>query len=172
MNRPAILTLLLAQMLVQTLVLSGCAVPSARYPSLLPRATERRDDSEPVRTTTTAGPDATLDARLVELRAALADSSASFATAIARATPLTEAARGAAVGSDAWLSAQAALSALDGARGQTLGTLADVERLAIDRAQAGQPPYPALDATRDAGAAQADQQAAAIDALQKQLPQG
>lgn len=162
MNRPILLMLLLA--------LSGCASPTARYPSLLPRAIELRDDSEPVRTVPDAAPDAALDTKIAELQAALAESNATFAAARTRAEPLTEAARSAAIGSDAWLNAQAALSGLDGARGQTLATLSDIDRLSIDRAQAGLPPYPKLTMALEAGSAQAERQAASITALQRQLP--
>ena len=163
MNRPILLMLLLA--------LSGCASSTARYPSLLPRAIELRDDSEPVRAVTDAAPDAALDTKIAELQAALAESSATFAAARTRADPLTKAARGAAIGSDAWLNAQAALSGLDGARGATLAALADIDRLAIDRAQAGLPPYPKLISAIEAGSAQAERLAASITALQSQLPQ-
>ena len=163
MNRPILLMLLLA--------LSGCASPTARYPSLLPRAIELRDDSEPVRAVADAAPDAALDAKIAELQVALAESSATFTAARTRADPLTEAAHGAAIGSDAWLNAQAALSGLDGARAETLAALADFDRLAIDRAQAGLTPYPKLTMALEAGSAQAERQAASITALQRQVPE-
>lgn len=164
MNRAAPLILLIA--------LSGCATRNGHYPSLLPRMIEQRDDSEPVRTPAIAGPDAALDTMIATLRTTLQQSVAQFATAQATATPLVAAARGGAVGGDAWLAAQASLSGLDAARGQSLGALAEIETVVIERAKAGQAPYPALDAARDAAEAQSNQQTEAIDALQRQLPQG
>lgn len=163
MNRAAPLILLIA--------LSGCAASNGHYPSLLPRMIEQRDDSEPVHTPAVAAPDATLDAKVRALRSTLEQSAADFASTRIRATPLVEAARGASVGSDAWLTAQATLSGLDAARGESLGALAEIDRIVIERAQAGLPPYPALDTARDAGEAQSNQQSATIDALHRLLPQ-
>ncbi|OYY89400.1 MAG: hypothetical protein B7Y45_12395 [Sphingomonas sp. 28-66-16] len=154
------------------LAAGGCATHNGRYPSLLTRPIEGRDESEPVRPTAVAVADPALDARLAELTKALAESATSFAPAGEQAAALTLAANGAAIGSDAWLDAQNRLARLDQLRGQSLSALADLDRLAIDRASAGMPPYRALEVLRRTAAEQADDQTRKIDALQAQLPQG
>jgi len=67
------------------------------------------------------------------------------------------------------VSAQAALSALDRPRTQSLDVLTDSERLTIDRAAKGLPAYPLLDSVRDAAEAQLASQLALIQSLQAQL---
>jgi hypothetical protein len=127
-------------------LLSACAAPREDYPSLLPRPIEKISLAEPVRPIPVATPDATLDAKIATLARAVTTGTTAFDAAVARARPLVRAAAGAAEGSDRWLGAQVALAELDVARTTIDTPLADLERLAIDRAAAGAPPYPALDA--------------------------
>ncbi len=138
MNAHAILPALLA--------LTACTAPRGDYPSLLPRPIESISLAEPSRPTPVATPDAALDRRIATLDTALRDAMRGFDTAVDRARPAIRAAGRAAEGSEAWLGAQVALAQLDVARTAIDGPVADLERLAIDRAAAGQPPYPALDA--------------------------
>ncbi|OYY67927.1 hypothetical protein [Sphingomonas sp. 28-63-12] len=161
MNRMLILFALLA--------LAGCVAPTGRYPSLLVRPVEQQDQSEPVRAAAVASADPALDAQITALNDTLAGDAAAFPAAVDRATTATRAARGARVGSEAWLSAQAAISALDSLRAQSLSALVDIDRLAIDRAQAGLPAYPAIAVLRDRAEAQVAAQTAAIDTLHAQL---
>jgi len=127
-------------------LLSACAAPRGEYPSLLPRPIERISLAEPVRPVPVATPDAGLDARIATLTRAVTTATITFDAAVARARPLVRAAAGSAEGSDRWLGAQVALAELDVARTTIDTPLAALERLAIDRAAAGAPPYPMLDA--------------------------
>jgi hypothetical protein len=155
MNRPLIVPVLF--------VLSACAAPASDYPSLLPRPIEKLGLGEPVRPVAVATPDAVLDARIAGLQTALRKAQATFDAAVAKARPAIARARGAAEGSDTWLGAQVALAQLDVARTDIDTPVADLERLAIDRAATGQPPYPMLDkAAADATAAAAAQRATIV----------
>lgn len=127
-------------------LLSACATPRGEYPSLLPRPIERISLAEPMRPVPVATPDAALDAKITTLMRGIAAATTAFDAAVGRARPLVRAAAGAAQGSERWLGAQVALAELDVARTAIDTPLADLERLAIDRAAAGTPPYPTLDA--------------------------
>jgi hypothetical protein len=157
---------------VAVTTLSGCVAPAARYPSLLSRAVEQQPMAAVARPEAPAAPiaaDPALDAQLAALAAALATSADAFQPATARATASTDKAKGAAIGSEAWLSAQSALGALDTLRSQSLSALSDLDRLTIDRATAGQPAYPALTAARNRAEAQLAAQQSVIDSLQGQI---
>ena len=79
-------------------------------------------------------------------------------------------ARGAqATGSDQWLTAQSSLAEIEGLRGDMLGMVSDVERVVTDRAEAGQPPYPALDALRAKAQDQLDAATARVAAIKASL---
>ncbi|MGN7161390.1 hypothetical protein [Sphingomonas sp. SAFR-052] len=127
-------------------LLSACAATRGDYPSLLPRPIEQISLTEPMRPVPVATPDAALDGKIAAATGAAAAATRSFEAAVARARPLVRAAAGKAEGSETWLNAQVALAELDVARTAIDTPLADLERLAIDRAAGGAPPYPALDA--------------------------
>ncbi|MEH3039302.1 MAG: hypothetical protein PGN21_04455 [Sphingomonas paucimobilis] len=127
-------------------LLSACAAPAGDYPSLLPRPIEKISLAEPVRPVPVATPDAALDAKIATLTREATGAKAAFDTAAARVGKTVGAAAGTAEGSERWLGAQVALAELDVARTAIDVPLAELERLAIDRAAAGAPPYPALDA--------------------------
>ncbi|KQM93489.1 hypothetical protein ASE70_13825 [Sphingomonas sp. Leaf22] len=126
-------------------LLSACAAPRGEYPSLLPRPIEKISLAEPSRPVPVATPDAGLDRRIATLTGSVDSATSAFDAAVSRARPLVRAAAGTAQGSERWLGAQVALAELDVARTAIDTPLADLERLAIDRAAAGSPPYPALD---------------------------
>lgn len=150
--------------------LSGCAAPAMRYPSLLPRPVEAQPLAAP-QVTVAAVPvpaDSALDAQVAAIDASLAQTAGLFAAATDRAKAASANAKGAAIGSEAWLSAQSALAALESLRSESLGALTDLDRLAIDRGTAGQPDYTALSAARARAEAQLTAQQAAIDAIQAQ----
>lgn len=128
------------------IALTGCTQSPTRYPSLLPRPIESQSLAEPVRTPETVAADAALDSQLATIAASLDTASQAFVPAADDAEAKVALARGAAAGSPAWLDAQAALSRLESLRAPLLTTLSDLERIVLDRGQAGLPPYPALDA--------------------------
>ncbi|MBX9860435.1 MAG: hypothetical protein K2Y20_12730 [Sphingomonas sp.] len=150
-------------------LLASCAQPSSRFPSLLPRAIETRDDSEPMPASPPIVADPVLDARLTTALAALAKTRADFETQAARAEKLVKAAQGKPAGSEAWLDAQSALADLDVLRVQSSSTLTDLERDAIDRAAEGHPSYPALEAARAQATTQHDDEGVIIETLNGQL---
>jgi len=130
-------------------LLAGCAQTSTRYPSLLPRANEGLNFTEPERSTPQAAPDAALDARIATLTAALDSTDKDFQAAAKDAEAKVSRARGQAAGTSPWLDAQTALSVLDGLRSRAAVTLADMDQLRVERGQSGQPEYPALQAAID-----------------------
>ena len=169
MNRTP-LPALLALPLAVALALPGCTAPSAgRYPSLLPRAIEKRSDAEPVIEEQAVVADPALDAKIKVLVDAQAASVAGLATAAARAEQMIAAAKGAAAGSDRWIEAQSALAELDSFRADASARLSDFEQLEIERAAENMPEYPALVAARSAAEADSEEQGARIARLQTQI---
>lgn len=147
--------------------LAGCTQDPTSYPSLLPRAAETQSLEEPVRPEAVATADAALDARLAAIRATLAANGQKFSSAAQEAEAKVAVARGLREGSEGWLDAHSALSIVESLRAPTLAALSDLEEIAIARGQAGEPPYPALDAlAREAEAAVAaqNQRIATLDA--------
>lgn len=159
-------------LLTLTLLIGGCVgADTARYPSLLPRPIESRSDAEPtVAPPAPAAADPALDAKLADYAATLAKTDKAFAAAADRAEAAAHAAQGQAVGSDRWLDAQTALAELDTYRSDLSAMLTDVEQLAIDRAAAGEPDYPGVQALRDKVKASFDAESARIAAIQASLP--
>jgi hypothetical protein len=151
------------------LVLASCAPGPDNYPSLLPRPIEGQSLAEPERPVPVATADPALDTRIAEARAALQAGNQRFTAAAQEAEAKVAVARGVAEGSEAWLDAQTALSRLESLRAPTLTTLADLERTAIARGEAGQPPYPALDAAVTAAEVMATTQGDRIGALEAAL---
>lgn len=136
----------LAALALATAPLAACTVANDGYPSLLPRPIESRDEAEPVRPDPVAVPDAALDARIAQKREAAATAARRFQEAAASAESRVAVARGVAEGSESWVAAQTALAELDSIRGETVQLVSDLEEEASQRAQAGTPAYPALDA--------------------------
>jgi len=134
------------RLLLLCLVLAGCVDTTTRYPSLLPRPIEKTSLAEPVPAPAApVAPDPALDARIAAIVRSAGEAEAAFTKAADEAETKVALARGTAEGSDAWLTAQVALAALDVARQPFVAQQADLEQLAIDRATSGQPPYPALE---------------------------
>lgn len=149
--------------------LVGCTDSADRYPSLLPRAAETQSLAEPERPVAVATPDASLDARIASLTAALNSNAQRFTTAAQEAEAKVAVARGVKVGSEAWLDAQSALSVLGSFRAPTQNALAELEGLAIERGRAGQVPYPALEAAIAEANAAAEVQNSRIEALESAI---
>ncbi|WP_294319504.1 hypothetical protein [uncultured Sphingomonas sp.] len=150
-------------------LLSACAAPAGDYPSLLPRPIEKISLAEPVRPVPVATPDPALDTRIVTLGRDVAGAKAAFDAAAERVRKPVAAAKGSSEGSERWLGSQVALAELDVARTAIDVPLAELERLAIDRAAAGAPPYPALDAALARANADAADQRTTIATLGAQL---
>ncbi len=142
---------------------------SSRFPSLLPRPIESRSDAVEVPPVAVATPDPALDARLAELRGALAAAERAFDAGYARADRLANAARGSRAGSDAWLDAQVALAELDVSRTDTRLRIADLEQLEADRALELAPEYPALTTLIEAAKAQEARQDERIASVERRL---
>ncbi|WP_299424191.1 hypothetical protein [Sphingomonas bacterium] len=150
------------------LLAAGCAAAD-KYPSLALRPIESRSDDEVVTPVAAATPDAALDAQLGTVSAKLAKIDTDFAAISARADTAAKAPGAQAVGSDQWLAAQSALAEMDGLGGDTLGTVSDLEQMTTARGEAGQPPYPALDALRARAQDQADAETAKVAAIKALL---
>ena len=115
-------------------------------------------------------PDPALDATIAEKRRDLETITRGFAADAATSAGQVRAARGQAVGSDAWLEAQTSLAALDDWRAQASSLETDVDGLIQDRAATLAPVYPALATLHDDVQAEATKQGEAIDRLQSTLP--
>ncbi|MBB6505589.1 hypothetical protein F4693_002581 [Sphingomonas endophytica] len=152
-------------------LLAACASDPTVYPSLAPRPVEKLGFAEPATPPPApAAQDPALDAKLIAVTTRGDAAARDFDRAAARAETLTRAARGAKVGSDAWIAAQTAIADLDALRssyGDTVGALDD---LASTRAAALQPAYPALEQALAAARAAAEAQTARIHALAGALP--
>lgn len=121
--------------------LAACATATDRYPSLAIRDVERVEGrfdaiavppvAVPVVAVPQGGP---LSERLAALASEGNAAHRAFTAAQPRAARLADAAAGAAIGSDAWASAQVALADLDAARSRTAIALADLDTLMIARA--------------------------------------
>lgn len=156
--------------LLLLLSLAGCAADHGHYPSLAPRPGEKLSFDEPVRPVAIATPDAALDAQLSDRARELDRIAAGFATAATAADARVAAAEHAAVGSDAWLDAQAALARLDDWRSQGSALVAGLEDQGAARAARLAPAYPALDALAARAATELDRESGTVDRLQHRLP--
>jgi len=161
---------LLAPLLIAAASLAGCAQQGGDFPSLAPRPIEQMSLTPPSRPAPVATPDAALDAKIAALGKQLDDAAAAFGPAADHAHTLVSAARSSGIGSGEWLDAQTALAELDGIRAQSTAAMSALDELAIGRASALQPPYPALEALHARGNAQVDQESVTIAELQGQLP--
>ncbi|MEH3047586.1 hypothetical protein [Sphingomonas adhaesiva] len=149
---------------------AGCSADTAGYPSLAPRPAETIGFEEPA-----APPpapvqaDPVLDARVAAAVAKRTAAARAFDTGADRAEAQARAARGASVGSDRWLDAQAALAELDSLRAAHGDALGPLEDLAAERAVALQPAYPALERALAEARTAAATQTRRIDAIAAML---
>ena len=125
----------LLALLVPLTGLAGCAAPGP-YPSLAPRPAEKAyaEDSEE-RKPTPQPDDPALALEIDRLVAEAKAGADEFDSALPAAE--TAAGRSGPAGSDSWIEAQQALSRLESARARTTAALADLDRLAVERAAAG-----------------------------------
>jgi hypothetical protein len=153
---------------------AGLALPSCAaegdFPSLAMRPAERdRSVEEPVRPSPQVPDDAALRRRLGELTEAAAEGERAFDAAFGPADAAVDAAG--AAESERWVAAQQALSRLEAAREPTTRALAELDRLAVDRADlpTGEADRAALEAAIAAVERIAAGQQARIDGLRERL---
>lgn len=164
MTRPSLL-------IAASLLLAGCATRADDFPSLSPRAAEKIGFAEPVaKPAAPVQPDPVLDARIGALDSQLATIAKGFDADAAIAGRAAGAARGKAVGSEAWITAETALAQLDDWRAQASSLATDAEALATERAASLAPAYPALDALVTRVEAEAGREGTTIEQLQAGLP--
>jgi hypothetical protein len=156
--------------LVALMATGACSQDTASYPSLGVRPGEKLGFGEPEVKAVVAAPDPALDADIAALAGRLDAIVTGFNRDAAKAEATARTARGAAVGSDAWITAQTALAGLDDWRAQSSALVTDIEARATDRAAKLQPDYPALATIREKAQAEADRQGATIARIQVTLP--
>ncbi|PAX08497.1 hypothetical protein [Sphingomonas lenta] len=144
-------------------LLPACARDDAAYPSLAPRPVERLGFEEPEPPASQpVEPDPQLDVEIAAATARLDKAQADFDAAARGADAAARRARGAAAGDERWIDAQTALAGLDVLRVETSDVLTDLEQLAIDRAVALAPAYPALETARTRARTELGEQDATI----------
>jgi hypothetical protein len=154
-----------------SITLAACSRDATVFPSLAQRPAELRGFAEPAPPAPeplTADP--ALDTAIADLSARLAVVKAGFDADEARAERTARTARGRAVGSEAWLTAQTALATLDDWRARVSSLAGEAGDLASARAATLAPPYPGLDRIQAALAAEVARQDTAIDRIQATLP--
>ena len=166
--RPALSWLFLGVALAAPL--AGCSHDATRYPSLAVRPAEKQGFAEPEVTPVPLKPDPAMDSAIGDLSGRLDAIEAEFAKAHARARTSAGEARGQAVGSEAWLTAQTELATLDEIRARTSAILAEIDDRAIARAAELLPDYPALVALRARTTEVIARQGSQIDTLAASLP--
>jgi hypothetical protein len=125
--------LFLAPLAAFAALAGGCGQDGS-FPSLEPRAIEAEDPlEEPVRRPPVVAADPELRARANELAALARRGDSEFEAALVRASAVS---RGAgAPGSESWVEAQQAISRAEAARTATGTALAELDRLATERAR-------------------------------------
>ncbi|BAK64771.1 hypothetical protein SLG_00960 [Sphingobium sp. SYK-6] len=107
---------------------------SGRYPSLAKRPAESRDRQPPEPAPVQpASVDAALATQVSQLAEKASGADAAFRKQLDQGRSLVSAARNAAPESEAWVAAQMAVSALDGARYESIAALASLDTLHVER---------------------------------------
>jgi hypothetical protein len=117
------------------IALAGCS-DERGYPSLAPRAVEQQATNEAEAPAPALPRDPALEAEVDVFVAQTAKGDADFASAAEKACTAVARGADAPAGSEAWLSAQQALSALESARAPVLAAAAALDRLTIERGTA------------------------------------
>jgi hypothetical protein len=152
-------------------LLTACAISAGEYPSLAIRDAERVSGTfEPAPPTPYVPPptSAAVVDRLAQLAADAASAHRAFLSEAPEARRTIAAASGAEFGSDGWASASVALAGLESARSRAMIALADLDRLMVDAAVAGEE-LERIVAVRNTVTAQVDEQNAAIEGLARAL---
>lgn len=158
------------------LMLSGCAGAPQTYPSLAKRPIESAPVAQAVPPPAPVAADPVLATEVARYVAQADKGRAAFDAAFARAEKAVRAASGAAVSSDAWVSAQVAISTLESARNYSVSALASLDTLYVQRSNAiadgtQSGGLSEVDAARAATLASVDDQNDRIDALKGRLAQ-
>ncbi|WP_076068373.1 hypothetical protein [Sphingomonas montana] len=170
-TRPAVRRSLAVLSCTALALLSGCAGDTA-FPSLAPRPIETIA-RQPERTETAPAPaaDPALDARVAALEADLRSAVSDWSAAAAITRGAVGRARGAAVGSNAWIAAQQQVSRLEVIRERTATTTEALDRLRVAQAESARPADTArLDRALAAAVAQGKAQDATFTTLSTALP--
>jgi len=144
--------------------LGGCSTV-ADHPSLAPRAIERFTTTKPAPAPPPPAAlpeDASRQERAGLLLAQAIESDARFQERLAEVRTVVASGSGAAPGSEAWVQAQQAISRIETLREPVSRTLADLDQLQIDAAQAG------IGTEAEGQLASAIQKVASIDARQEE----
>lgn len=155
--------------------LGGCAMEKGEFPSLAPRPIEKRGEDIAVKPPVQDGQaDATLLAKIAQLRTQMDAGDKSFSDMLPRVTQAVNAGRSAAGGSEKWVVAQQMLSALESARAPTVMAVAELDSLylaQIDAIAAGRATGGAdeLRAAQQDGSQLAQKQQVRIDDLKASL---
>lgn len=150
------------------LAVTACTTPQG-YPSLALRPIETRSDDVETPTPAPVVADAALDQKIAALSGTLATNDAAFSAGAVKADAAIKVPGAQAIGSDAWVGAQASIADLGVLRGDTLGLMTDLEEMAGDRGVAGLQPYPSLDAALARARGQLDAQDKRIAAIKATL---
>lgn len=118
-------------------LLAGCAGNVGGYPSLAPRPVERAMQMPAGPVAAPVAPVPAFPGEIAAIVAAAREADATFQARLAEQRPAIEAGRKAAAGSESWVVAQEAYSAVDSARGGTGSALADLDRLHQEAVAAG-----------------------------------
>lgn len=150
--------------------LIACAAPDGAYPSLAIREAERvsgtMEAPAPPALPSTAP---AIQTNAAQLAATARAAHEGFLTAAPATRTRVNAANSAAIGSDRWSAAQVAIAELETQRSEVMIALADLDRLAVEAAVAGED-FAALAASRDEIAALAASETALIELLLATLP--
>lgn len=158
---------------------TGCATVPAEgggYPSLARRPMEIRGAEQASGAGAAVSADPAVDAAVMRFSAQSAVGAAAFDSGYDGARRLVGAASGAAVSSEAWVAAQAAITTLESGRNDSVSALASLDTLYVERAQAiadgkAAGGIDAIDAARAGALAAVDSQNDRLDALKAMLTQ-
>lgn len=152
------------------LAATACSQDQTVYPSLGIRPAEKLGFAEPVAKPAVAAPDPALDTQIATMSKTLDGITTGFTRDAAESERVARTARGAAVGSETWLTAQTALAQLDDWRAQASSLVTDIERRATDRAAMLEPDYPALATLHARAQAETERQDGTIARIQAMVP--
>lgn len=121
-------------LLLITLLAACSTTEDDGYPSLAPREIEKIDINEPAADNALPSPgaDSTLSRKLAEIEGRARSGNARFEPLYGTAQRATNAARGSAPGSEAWVVAQQAISRAEVATADTAAAVADIDKLVAD----------------------------------------
>ncbi len=155
--------------LSSALMLSACG-PQVNAPSLAPRAIEKKPIDLPAATSEAVAPvDPGLAARIAPLVASAQAGDRAFAHQRVETEQAIAKAAGAAHGDEAWIVAQQSISALDAARSPVRDSVAAIEALRSEPANAGSGNRAAVAAAADTIETIDDAEAAVVAALGAKL---